>query len=348
MIQSHYVQINRFHTGPRFAEIKDPCVQQLPDGSFFMMASIGNSPVQKWRIGRFTAQHPAGPWNELPMAEVHGLEGFDICAPAFSVSERNGRTHYKMYVQNSCFGKNGVIALAESEDGHNFFTDTKWQLKHRHVPRAGLPIVGLYDAGLSDIEYQGKEYECLTFSGFRKVGCGDLYVAMRAKDDPRAKWSKARLILKQEDVPFHNKPLSKNFEWGLEGAKIVQLSKDNYMLIGACFLEEKTQVGERQRVFMAAAESPFGPFEHMALPLNPIEYNTGQGENGHPDTIDLGDRIGILFQERAGDIYSPFAGDYNGDVKPGYNWHLRYAEESKSRISEIIRAASRVPELVLM
>lgn len=97
------------------------------------------------------------------------------------------------------------------------------------------PVIGLYDVAVSEIEKGGKKYDCMTFSAYRDIGCGDVYAALREKGAKT--WQKPVLALKQEDVPFHNRPGSANFEWGLEGAKIVQLADDAYLMIGVCFLD---------------------------------------------------------------------------------------------------------------
>ena len=316
-MRSILVDVQRLHTSKEFEEIKDPVVVQLPDKSFFMMASVGTSTTQKWRIGRFAADHPQGPWTELPFVELSGIEGPEVCAPALQIERMpNGKIIYHMYVQTACFREDGIIAVATSEDGLNFTGKDSWSLTRNDVPASEIPVVGLYDVGLSEIIYQGKPFDCMMFSAYRRIGCGDVFMTLRDRSSTDADWSAPVPVLKQEDVPFHNRPDSPNFEWGLEGAKIVQLADNHFVMIGVCFLEKGLhEVGTRQRVFLAAAETPFGPFRPVTTPLQPTKYDIGEGENGHPDTIDLGDRIGILYQERAG----------NG--KP---WHLRYAEMSKA------------------
>lgn len=79
-------------------------------------------------------------------------------------------------------------------------------------------------------------------------------------------------------------------------------------------------------MFFAASAAPEGPFTPLRTPIDPTPYPEGTGENGHPDTIDLGPALGILYQERAGD----------GE---GFPWHLRYAEAPKEELLAEIRAA---------
>lgn len=89
-----------------------------------------------------------------------------------------------------------------------------------------------YDVAVSDFTSSGSDCQCMTFSGYRSVGCGDIYMTMRPKNGANAAWSEPKLILAQENVPFHNPPGSKNFEWGLEGAMIMQLDEDVFLLHG--------------------------------------------------------------------------------------------------------------------
>jgi hypothetical protein len=324
-MQSILVEMNRLHISQEFEEVKDPVVVQMPDKSFFMMASVGTSTIQKWRIGRFTAQNPQGPWTELPFVELTGIEGPEVCAPALQLEQRaDGGVRFNMYVQTACFREDGIIAVATSDDGHNFKGQDSWSLTRNDVPVSEIPVVGLYDVGLSEIEYEDRLYDCMMFSAYRRIGCGDVFMTLRERNGTDAEWSAPVPVLKQEDVPFHNRPDSPNFEWGLEGAKLVQLADNHFVMIGVCFLEKGLhEVGTRQRVFLAAAETPFGPFHPVTTPLQPTKYDIGEGENGHPDTIDLGDSIGILYQERA------------GNRKP---WHLRYAEIAKAEMMALAPA----------
>jgi len=301
---SHRVEIRRLkEDGTPAPEIKDPSVVKRADDSYVMFATW--PAAEGLSIGRFEAKHPGGPWQELPPVTITGISGPEICAPSVVID--NGE--WKMYVQTSCFSADGVIAAATSKDGVTFTGAQAPVMTKGDVPGT----ISLYDVAVSTVMQGGKEYDCMVFSGYRAVGNGDVYVSMREKGTE--KWGKPALALKQEDVPFHNKPGSKNYEWGLEGAKVVQLDDDAFLMIGVAFLDKNvSERGTRQRVFFAASKTPQGPFLAMDTPIAPTAYPEGTGENGHPDTIDMGDKIGILYQERAGE---------------GKPWHLRYAEETK-------------------
>lgn len=297
-----------------YSEIKDPTVVPMPDGTYMMYASVGTSVTQQWMIGRFTAQHPRGPWQELEPVNLKGVDGREVCAPAV-VYDAESKL-FKMYVQTTCFSADGVIALAVSSDGQNFEGVDRHPAVKEDIKEPKIPVIGLYDVGMSDITLQGREYECMVYSAYRRVGCGDVYMSLKPKTGEGSDtWSTPRMILAQEEVPFHNSPDSPEFEWGIEGAKIVQMSENAYVMIGVCFLDKsRSEIGTRQRVFLAAAASPEGPYLPIHTPIDPTAYPEGTGENGHPDTIDLGDKIGILYQERS------------GDQRP---WHLRYVEVTK-------------------
>lgn len=326
----------------RLIEVKDPAIVPMPDGSYMLYATVFGPGISREDIiGRFHASHPQGPWHQLESARVHGVTGPEVCAPQVLLSEENGQLLWTMYVQTSCFEQDGHIAVAVSRDGKDFYAlPTPAMTRHAINQHS---VVCLYDVSVSDIHLKGKPYECMVFSGYRHFnpvaaghdtletgimssitqnGCGDLYMSLREKDGFSSEWSTPKLILKQEDVPFHNHPASPNFEWGLEGGKIIQLEEDSFLLTGVCFLEKDIALrGTRQRVFFATAASPAGPFVSHTLPLEPTPYDVGQGENGHPDVIDLGSRLAILYQERAG---------------VGHPWHLRYAEISKKEVQALL------------
>jgi hypothetical protein len=331
---THKVEIRRLdgtsHSADKgYLEMKDPSVIRMEDGSYQMYCSLGTSTTQQWVVGRFAAEHPGGPWQELPHAQIENVAGAEVCAPAVVLTQKDGNPLFEMYVQTTCFSPDGVIAYATSEDGQHFKGADKPAMTCKELTAEDQKtIISLYDVGMSEFALDGKIVECMVFSGYRQIGCGDVFMSLREKAADGAApqdWSQPLLILKQEDVPFHNKPGSDNFEWGLEGVKIDKLADDAYLMTGVCFLDEPNEArGTRQRVFFAAAASPSGPYIPMRTPLEPTAYPEGKGENGHPDTVDLGDALGLLYQERAGE---------------GKPWHLRYTEMKKADLLAEVRAA---------
>ena len=331
---THKVEIRRLdgttHSADKgYLEMKDPSVIRMADGSYQMYCSLGTSVTQQWVVGRFEAQHPGGPWQELPHAEIENVAGAEVCAPAVVLSQKDGKPLFEMYVQTTCFSPDGVIAYATSEDGQHFTGADKPAMTCADLTAEDQKhIMSLYDVGMSDFDMGDKTYECMVFSGYRRIGCGDVFMSLREKPADAATpvaWSQPQLVLKQEDVPFHNKPDNDNFEWGLEGVKIDKLADDAYLMTGVCFLDQPNEArGTRQRVFFAAAQKPEGPSVPLRTPIAPTVYPEGKGENGHPDTVDMGDALGFLYQERAGE---------------GMPWHLRYTEMKKADLLAEVRAA---------
>lgn len=324
LVHEPYPRILRAKNGKNFTlnEIKDPCIVPMPDGTFEIYTTNGCSTDEKWEIGHYKAESLTGPWIEIPHAKVEGLEGWDICAPAVYLRPAaNGGIEYHMAIQNLCFHEDGIIAHAVSSDGQHFTVRDDWQIDRHMLRDAGYDVIAVYDPGHSDFEWKGRNYECLTFTGIRRVGCGDLYMTMRESDVPGAPWMPVRRVLRQEDVPFHNHPDKENFEWGLEAANILKIRPNTFMMIGAAFLEgDDTTLGKRQRFFAAFSPSPWGPFEGAQPLFTPTRHAIGQGENGHGDAILLGDSVRFVFQERAGMSKGV------SDINPLKYWHPRWGD----------------------
>ncbi len=275
----------------KYPELKDPTVFKHPSGFYMMYASIGNSYTQKWKIGRFVATDPRGTWTELSPTQIEGLCGSQLCAPAVYFDKKLAKP-WQMYTQTACFEENGIIAHLESIDGKTFHM-AGLSADAGSCKREGYPVVGVYDAGISTVLDGNEEALCMPFSGYRRVGCGDIYLTTKKGDET---WSKPVKILDQSEVSFHNSPDSSDFEWGLEGIKIVQFKPDLFAMIGVAFLSGKRILGTRQRVFMASSDKLFGPYKAIG-PL----FNTEVGENGHPDMWVENETVYVIYQARLGD-----------------------------------------------
>jgi hypothetical protein len=292
----------------RHYEIKDPSVVQVEDGTFMMYASVGNSKEQTWLVGRFVADTIDGQWTELEPVIFHDLSGPQLCAPAVMFEIKDDQPLWTMYIQTACFEEGGVIALATSPDGHHFYGQPQPLATRESTDASANPIIGVYDVGVSTITKGTEELLCMLYSGYRRVGCGDIYISTKGKNDQQ--WSQGQCLITQEDVPFHNRPDYEHFEWGLEGAKLVQFSDDCYLIIGVCFMPlPDGYLGTRQRVFFAVADKPEGPYKPIGMPFVPSQENN-KGENGHPDLLIVDDKVVVIYQERAGD---------------GQPWYLRSA-----------------------
>lgn len=314
----------------KYNEIKDPSVVVLKDGTHMMYASIGNSFTQQWIVGRFVSTHPSGPWQEISPVVFKEISGPQLCAPAVTYEVENGQEVWKMYIQTACFEENGVIALAISYDGETFIGQSQALASRETIqPEHQSSVIGVYDAGVSEVKIGQEEMLCMLFSGYRRVGCGDLYASYRKKSSAESEWSPAQRLLAQEEVPFHNHPEYEHFEWGLEGAKLIQLSEKCFLLIGVCFLPKpKEFLGTRQRVFFAVAENINGPFMPVCTPFTPFENEGRAGENGHPDTLMTENNdLWVIYQERYGD---------------GYPWHLRSARYDLFQLREYFEEQLKV------
>ncbi|MDB5490691.1 MAG: hypothetical protein JWO78_540 [Micavibrio sp.] len=322
-MQSSLVEIFWRSASPQIKkyEIKDPTIVPMPDGTFTMYASVFGPDIKRGEnIGRFRADHPKGPWTQIENPRLHGFEdNGEACAPQVLLRIKNGQPEWTMFVQTSFSQADGVIIEAVSANGIDFYPLAIPSMTKNAVQVQ--PVVGVYDVSVADIHYQGQDQECMVFSGYRKVGCGDLYASLRVKGGLKGNWSAPVMTQEQEALPFHNKPGGINFEWGVEGGKIHQLGENSFLQIGVCFLEKDVKfAGTRQRVFFSLGKTPFGPFESHSLPLEPIAYDAGKGENGHPDIIDIGGKLALVYQERAG---------------AQHPWHLRYAEISRDDLNEL-------------
>jgi hypothetical protein len=287
----------------KYPELKDPCVVATPNGTYTLFASIGSSVTQQWIVGRFMSSHIQGPWEEVAPVIFKDISGPQLCAPAVTYEEIDGQPLWKMYIQTACFEENGVIALATSEDGL-IFTGHPQPLATRSTvdPQHQADVIGVYDVGVSEVKTEQEELICMLFSGYRRVGCGDLYASYKKKNAAEHEWSTAKRLLSQEEVPFHNNPSYEHFEWGLEGAKIIQLSNNCFLLIGVCFQPLPSgSDGTRQRVFFAISSSFNGSFIPVGMPFAPYAQDGKNGENGHPDTLVDGNNLWIFYQERDGE-----------------------------------------------
>lgn len=90
-------------------------------------------------------------------------------------------------------------------------------------------------------------------------------------------------------------------EWEMAGAKIIQLTDDLSIILGVCQVPlPDTNIGKRQRIYMASSKSLQGPFTCMVTPFEPISLYGKRGENSCPDPFIVGDTLWIVYQERYG------------------------------------------------
>jgi hypothetical protein len=102
-----------------------------------------------------------------------------------------------------------------------------------------------------------------------------------------------------DDVPFHNRRGCEGYEWGLEGGQLAELPDGRSLLLGVCFLPVGA-FGARQRVFVAVADRPTGPYTLVGPAIDPVAYGR-PGENGHGAVVVHDGRVYLYFQHRDGD-----------------------------------------------
>src|SRR5690606_26119881 len=143
-------------------------------------ASIGQSVTQQWKIGRFRIDSKKKKWQEVEPVDLSGLEGPEVCAPAVRYNPQNIETPFELYVQQWCFREGGTIHHAVSRDGIHFKASEKPVITLDMFPEEHK-IKGIYDVSITDAFLNGVPCECMTYTGIRAVGDGDVYLSMRPK-----------------------------------------------------------------------------------------------------------------------------------------------------------------------
>ncbi|TIR45241.1 MAG: hypothetical protein E5X26_11070, partial [Mesorhizobium sp.] len=95
------------------------------------------------------------------------------------------------------------------------------------------------------------------------------------------------------EIPHHNTRDDPDYEWGIEGAQLVELPDGRVLLNATCFLPRGAR-GSRQRVFFAIAAEVTGPYVSIGPVLDP----GGPGENGHSTVMIEGEQLTLFYQSR--------------------------------------------------
>jgi hypothetical protein len=267
--------------GKRYSEVKDPCV--VHDGARWHLYGTGVSARAGFEVLHATASALDGQWRvESPIALASTLEGGCLAAPG--VIADGGKLH--MFLQTDFNLFDGRIEHLCSSDGGDSFAHLRPAL--HAVP--GTAEAGVYDPHPARVA--GELY--LTYSAFATIGMPDVYLARSLSATWDGPWERLGPILCHEQVPFHNARDCEDYEWGLEGAQLVELPGGRILLVAVCFLAAGL-AGNRQRVFLAAADDVRGPFE----PIGPLTVGRA-GENGHASAVLVGEAVAIVMQERDG------------------------------------------------
>lgn len=271
----------------RYPDVKDPCA--VFDGTLWHVFGTGCGRPGGAEIFHVTAPALSGPWREELPPTVLGADTIrHRCAPGV-VAEAD-RLH--LFLQHEFNVLGGHIEHLVSDDGGRTFVRTRTAL--RSDPRVGE--AGVYDPDLAEIA--GGRY--LTYAAMSVVGQPDLYLARSRRGSWNGPWDRLGCILDHARVPCHNQVGTEDYEWGLEGPQLMEIPGGGVLLTAVCFLTDRPP-GHRQRLLLAAAEEPTGPYVVVGAALEPTGPG-GAGENGHGTAV-LGDDglVHLVYQERAGD-----------------------------------------------
>ncbi len=272
-------------------DTKDPC--PAFDGRMWhMFGSGGKSKEEIWHILHATAPAPEGPWIEQEASLLEVVRGPHVAAPGVIYDHDERLFH--MFIQREFMQLGGTIEHLTSADGRHFlFKDTSL---------TSLPDTeegGIYDPHPSLIG--GKKY--FIYSGMERVTRPDLFLAESESGTWNGPWKRLGKILAHEDLFHHNQHTHEDYEWGLEGAQLVELPSGNILLVAVCFLPQGRR-GERQRVFFAAAHDVRGPYYTMGPVIEPLgdhdkEEDWESGENGHAAGMVVDEHFYLFYQSRA-------------------------------------------------
>jgi predicted GH43/DUF377 family glycosyl hydrolase len=223
----------------------------------------------------------------LPPSRLDGVSGDHVAAPGVVYDG----AWFHMFVQTDFAALGGTIEHLVSDDGGISFTRIDTALES--LP-SGVEA-GIYDPQPAEIA--GRKY--LVYSATPVVGAPDLHLAVSVTNSWNGPWQRRGPILRHEDVPHHNRREGPDYEWGLEGAQLLELPDHRVLLNAVCFLPNGRR-GTRQRVFFALADDVYGPYRTIGPVLAPGIEPWEAGENGHATVVLCGDRLVVVYQARSG------------------------------------------------
>ena len=229
------------------------------------------------------------------------------CPAAPGVVAEGARLH--MFLQEHFNVLGGVIEHLVSDDGGRTFIRTVTALRSD----ATVDEAGIYDpdgAAIGGVRY-------LTYAAMTTVGQPDLFLARSRSGSWAGPWERLGRILGHEDVECHNQRGCPDYEWGLEGPHLLELPDGRVLLTAVCFLAG-SPAGSRQRVLLAVADRPEGPYEVIGPA---VETAGASGENGHGTSVLDGDVVHVVYQERAGE---------------GLPWRIRHTALSDETLGVVV------------
>ncbi|MBA3446678.1 MAG: hypothetical protein H0T56_03545 [Pseudaminobacter sp.] len=265
-------------------DLKDPC--PVFDGEVWhIFGSGGTVTTETWGIFHATSPSLYGPWTEHEIIALGGVSGSGVAAPG--VTWDNGVFH--MFIQTEFKLAGGRCEHAVSNDGFNWVV-----LKPAILSLPGTGEDGIYDphpamiGGVRYIVYSG-------MPAFTHVPQPDVYLARSETESWFGPWKRVGKILDHNDLPHHNPRGHPDYEWGIEGAQLVEMPDGRVLLNATCFLPSGAR-GSRQRVFFAVADTVEGPYQT----LGPVLDLTEPGENGHSTVMINDGELTLFYQSRVG------------------------------------------------
>jgi hypothetical protein len=270
-----------------YPDVKDP--SPVFDGTRWHLFGTGCGLPGGAQILHCTAPAIGGPWREEPRAALHGVPHIqNHCAPG--VVAEGGRIHLFLQDEFNVLGGH-IEHLVSDDSGANFVRARTALRSSAHRGEAGI-----YDP--DGAEVAGQRY--LTYAAMSVVGQPDIYLARSLRGSWDGPWVRLGCILDHARVPCHNQRGTTDYEWGLEGPQLLELPGGGVLLTAVCFLPD-LPMGNRQRLLLAVAHEPTGPYVVLGAPVQPMGPG-GAGENGHGTAVVGEDGlIHLVYQERAGD-----------------------------------------------
>lgn len=267
---------------PPYTQLKDPCPAH--DGvQWHMFGTAIDS--HGFSVLHATADRLEGPWTIREPVNTGSLSGGCVGAPG-AVAE-GPQLHIFLQTEYNVLG--GRIEHMVSDDGG-------WTFQLAATALTSLP--GTAEAGVYDPHpciVAGQKY--LVYSAFSTVGQPDVHIARSSSGTWDGPWERLGPVVRHEQVWCHNQRGASTYEWGLEGAQLVELPDGRVLLNAVCFLPAAA-AGTRQRVFLGIGHDVLGPYDILGPALVPSGGDAA-GENGHATVVVDGQDLALLFQERS-------------------------------------------------
>jgi hypothetical protein len=277
-----------------YTQIKDPC--PVFDGRKWHIFGTAQKKIEAFWTFHATAANLEGPWKleePIKMERLHipaDVPNVGVCAPGVVYNEESEVFH--LFTQTHFDQLGGAINHLISRDGQVFQT-TGLVIESK----PGTKQAGVYDPHPAVIN--GKKY--IVYSGYPKPGHGDLYLLESESDSWHGPWIEQGIILCHEDIHWHhNQHDQHDYEWGIEGAQLIQLPSGKVLLNAVCFLPDVTLPrSKRQRIFFAIADNVYGPYRSLGPVLDPGDNHWESGENGHAAGVVIDKELKLVYQARA-------------------------------------------------